>query len=429
MKQLLLLGIGRSSTQLLTYLQKYCNDKEYLLIAVDQDARLVHHRIEEFPDVIFHYLPAREEDALLFLMEESEVVISLLPPAAHLNIAKHCLRLNKPFFTASYVTPEIQELHEEAFSKNLLFLMECGLDPGIDHMSALDCMQRIIEDKGEILSFKSYTGGLIHPQSANPPWNYKISWNPRNVVLAGQGANAEYLENGQVQSIPYNQLFKSITTFTIDGQSYEGYPNRNSLTYQSLYGLDQVHTLIRGTLRYPGYCEGWDYLVQLGLTEDTILLPKETRTTQSFFKPFIDRLPPSEVQKKYLHALGAYEEIELPDEALTAAALLQKVLEIKWALQPNDLDRVVMIHEFIYTKQNKRYKKTATLLVDGTTEHTAMSSLVGLPLALAVEMYLENQLTVRGVQRPIDKQFYVPLLKKLADVGVQFVEQETEIEN
>jgi saccharopine dehydrogenase-like NADP-dependent oxidoreductase len=429
MKQLLLLGIGRSSTQLITYLQSFCNNNDYLLIAVDQDARLVHHRIEEYPDVIFHYLPAREEEALLFLMEESDVVISLLPPAAHLNIAKHCLRLHKPFFTASYVTPEIQALHKEATAKNLLFLMECGLDPGLDHMSALDCMHRIVEDNGVIVSFKSYTGGLIHPNYANPPWNYKISWNPRNVVLAGQGAHAEYLDNEVVQSIPYKQLFKMAATFNINGQSYEGYPNRNSLAYQSLYGLDNVHTLIRGTLRYPGYCEGWDYLIQIGITDDTIKLPIQNRTIASFFKPYLEQIPPNDIQKKYIQALGAFESIELPEESLTAAELLQKVLELKWALQPNDLDRVVMMHEFVFKKNNQLFKKTATLLVDGTPDHTAMSTLVGLPLAIAVELYLENQFTLRGVQRPIDKQFYVPLLQRLSGLGVQFEEVEIALEN
>jgi saccharopine dehydrogenase-like NADP-dependent oxidoreductase len=232
------------------------------------------------------------------------------------------------------------------------------------------------------------------------------------------------MEKGQLQSVSYPSLFKTIQTFQIQGSFYEGYPNRNSRIYQQLYGLEHVQTFVRGTLRYPGFCAGWDYLVQLGVTDDVVLLPAQERTTASFFQPYLTQIPPNETQRMFVEALGAFENIPLTNQSVTAAVIVQQIIELQWALQPNEYDRVVMLHELIYKKDHQRYKKTISLIVDGTPTFTAMAQLVGLPLALAVEMHLLHSFTLRGVQRPLDKQFYVPLLKRLSELGVRFEEQE-----
>src|SRR5690606_31652372 len=212
-------------------------------------------------------------------------VISLLPAHFHPLVAKYCLRLKKHLLTASYISDEMKGLHEEALKHKLLFLNECGLDPGIDHMSAMQIVNRIKSEGGTITSFESFTGGLIAPETdPENPWRYKFTWNPRNVVTAGQGT-AKYLEMGEYKYIPYQQIFKRTTKIEVAHYGvYEGYANRDSLKYRDIYGLESVQTMLRGTLRNEGFCEAWNILVQLGCCDDTYHMDKITEMThRSFF--------------------------------------------------------------------------------------------------------------------------------------------------
>jgi saccharopine dehydrogenase-like NADP-dependent oxidoreductase len=437
MQHILLLGIGRSTYYLLQYLHDVLIPKGVQVTAVDIQENLITKRRQEFPRIEFLQSEIDKKSILPYI-QKAEIVISMLPPAFHTMVAELCLQENKHFFTASYVSPEIKALSEQAKKQDLLFMMECGLDPGIDHMSAIALIHQLQAEGADISSFESYTGGLIHPAYTNPPWNYKVSWNPRNVVLAGQGADAQYKEGGLIKMVPYQQLFTKPSAWRISKtDQYEGYPNRDSLRYQELYQLEQAKTFIRGTLRYPGYCEGWNYLLQLGLTDDTIILPEDKkRIARSFLTHFLPDGSKTIEEKLYdifsdhavsaiifIRALGLLHETPILSTAATPAQILQSIIEKEWKLNPRDKDRIVMIHRVTY--QLKGLSKTiqSSLLVDGEdAERTAMAKTVGLPLAVAVDLFLSCQITSRGVVIPITEEIYKPILKKLEAFDIVFKE-------
>jgi saccharopine dehydrogenase-like NADP-dependent oxidoreductase len=436
MQHILILGIGRSTYYLLKYLHEVLIPQGSSIKAVDVQPELIAKRQAEFPGITFLQSEIHPE-ALKGIIPEADIIVSMLPPAFHTMVAELCLEYSKHFFTASYVSKEIKALDEVAKSKGLLFLMECGLDPGIDHMSAMDMIDKLKKDGGAIESFESYTGGLVHPSNLNPPWNYKISWNPRNVVLAGQGNAVQYKENGIIKIVPYQRLFTQPSSWKInESDIYEGYPNRDSLSYQSLYNLQDTQTFIRGTLRYPGFCDGWNYLVQLGLTDDTVILPEDSkRTIRSFLNHFLFIDNSLEDQLKsifaesagealnYIKALGLTEETPLMTKAASSAQILQSILENQWKMQESDKDRIVMIHRIQYILDGERQLLKSTLIVDGEdSERTAMAKTVGLPLAIAIELFVINQIHTRGILIPTSKELYEPILHKLKESNIVFHE-------
>jgi saccharopine dehydrogenase-like NADP-dependent oxidoreductase len=434
--KILILGIGRSTYFLLEYLNHLAGEQKIHAIAIDVQQELIEKRKAEFSRI--NFIQSQIDKHLIdTYVANADLVISMLPPAFHTTVAELCLQKGKHFFTASYVSAEIKAMHAEVEKKGLLFMMECGLDPGIDHMSALALIHSLKGQGAEITSFESFTGGLVHPDFLNPPWNYKVSWNPRNVVLAGQGTPAQYKEAGEIKYLPYQQLFTQPSAWQISAADvYEGYPNRDSLSYQSLYVLERTKTFIRGTLRYPGYCRGWNYLVQLGMTDDSKVLHEDSaRTGRSFLANF---LPVSEgdieqsIQKTfgvdalpYFRALGLFDHEPISPAAATAAQILQSIIEKKWKLQQDDKDRIVMIHRLRYLLNGKEHIIQSSLLVDGDdAERTAMAKTVGLPLAIAVDLFLQGSIHSRGVQIPLTPEFYKPILKKLKTFGIVFNESD-----
>ena len=358
-------------------------------------------------------------------------------------MARECLRQEKHLITASYVTAEFRELHKEAKQKNLTILMESGLDPGIDHMSAMALIKQVQGIGGKITSFKSYTGGLVAPESDNNPWNYKFSWNPRNVVLAGQGT-AKYIRNGEYKYIPYHQLFRRIEQLQVEGYgSFDGYANRDSLSYREPYGLRDIPTMLRGTLRRVGYCAAWDVFVQLGLTDDSYTLEgSENMTYRSFLEAFIpvatleqetlqQRLSrylgisaEGEVMQK-LEWLGLFEETPVGLKAATPAQVLEKLLVSKWRLEPGDKDMIVMQHLFEYELEGTLHELKSSLVVLGDDEvHTAMAKTVGLPVGILAKLLLQGRIRRHGVVIPIYPELYEPVLEELKGFGIDFVEQE-----
>ncbi|RZK58255.1 MAG: saccharopine dehydrogenase, partial [Hymenobacter sp.] len=270
--RLLLLGAGRSAAVLIEYLLTHAPTEKWFLTVADAQAAhlapvLAAHSEFTRP-VTFDVHDAAQLDALV---SQADVVISMLPAAFHPAVARACLRHRRHLATASYVGAEVRALHAEAAAAGLVFLMECGLDPGLDHLSAVQTIHALQAAGARITSFKSYCGGLVAPASEGAnPWRYKFSWNPRNVVLAGQGGPAHYLENGAEKFIPYPELFARAEVLAVPGHGhFEGYANRDSLSYREIYGLTDVQTMLRGTLRRPGYCGAWQVLVRLGLTDDT----------------------------------------------------------------------------------------------------------------------------------------------------------------
>ncbi|HEY4650650.1 MAG TPA: saccharopine dehydrogenase family protein, partial [Pontibacter sp.] len=400
MKHILLLGAGRSATSLIAYLLQHAPAENWHIRIGDIVVDHLHAIVGELPFAQAMVFDVHNDAQREAEVKQADLVISLLPASFHIEVARECIKQGKHLITASYVTPAFLELQAEALQKNLTILMESGLDPGIDHMSAMAAIHRIHAKGGKLTSFKSYTGGLIAPESDTNPWNYKFTWNPRNVVVAGQGT-AKYIENGAYKYIPYHQLFRRTESIYVDGYGhFEGYANRDSLSYREPYNLLDIPTMLRGTLRKPGYCAAWDAFVQLGLTDDSYTLEgSEQMTYRSYLEAFLppaangqtiaQRLadylnlaPESEVLQKLVW-LGLFTEKSVELVEATPAQVLEKILKEKWQLAPGDKDMIVMQHLFEYELEGERHELTSSLVVKGDDEvHTAMAKTVGLPVAI-----------------------------------------------
>ena len=368
-----------------------------------------------------------------------DIIVSMVPAKYHILIAKDCLALSKHLFTASYISPEMKALDNEVKSKKLLFLNECGLDPGLDHMSAMKIINDIKDKDGEILEFESSTGGLVAPESDYNPWNYKFTWNPRNVFLAGMEP-AKFLENGQYKYIPYHRIFQWTKPINISGLGdFEVYPNRDSLKYRFVYGLDNVKSMLRGTIRRPGYCKAWDGFVQLGITDDSYEIENiDKMTWRELIASYLPNIPEKTLEDIFCYYVGIeknspefhkFEWLDIFTDKLvglqkaTPAQALQHLLEEKWKFGDNDKDLVVMQHKVIYHLNNKKHvKKSSFQYIGKDIKNTAMATTVGLPLAIAVELFIEGKIDKSGVLLPTDPDIYDPILEKLKDFDINFLE-------
>jgi saccharopine dehydrogenase-like NADP-dependent oxidoreductase len=439
MQTILALGAGRSSVYLIDYLLKNATQNDWKVVVADLSLQLAKSKIKKHERAEAVAIDIRNEPELVKLVDRANIVVSLLPPAMHFEVAKVCLKLGKNLLTASYTSPELQKLDQDVKQKGLLFLNEMGLDPGIDHMSAMKLIDKLKSDGVKITSFKSYCGGLIAPESDTNPWYYKFTWNPKNIVLAGQGT-AKYLEDGIFKYVPYHQLFKRIDTFYFNKLGeYKGYINRDSLKYQEAYGLESVNTLIRGTLRKSGFCKAWDIFVQLGMTDDTYEIAFKGRLTKKqFIKSFLpaSTLPTRKNLAHYLNLqlddeslmkigwLGFFEDEEIDIHPTTPANILLKILEEKWRLEPEDKDLVVMQHQIAYQENGKEHMVISSLIETGIDqEKTAMAKTVGLPLGIACKLVLQNKISSKGVMIPTVKEIYEPVLEELKGFGIVFKEE------
>lgn len=441
MSNILIIGAGRSSSSLITYFLSNAKQYNWHITIADANKKAVDSKISAYSDVA----TAVEFDVLNVslrekLISQSDFVISMLPAFMHADVAKDCVRLSKHLATASYVSAEMKELDSEAKEKKILLLNECGLDPGIDHASAMQVIHRIQAEGGIITNFQSFCGGLVAPESNDNPWGYKFSWNPRNVILAGQGT-AQFIEDGHLKFIPYNRLFTQTCAIHIDGYgTFDGYANRDSIGYKEPYGLSDVKTMLRGTLRQTNYCKAWNVFVKLGLTDDSYKIKNcDSLNYTSLINSFLPAGDDS-VKEKLISFMGneidatiisMLDYLELFDNKpitlheASPAELLQHLLEEKWVLKPGDKDMIVMQHLFEYKLNGKHKKLTSSLVVIGDDEvHTAMAKTVGLPLAISIKNFLIGKFTLYGVQIPIIKEIYEPLLKELETLGVNFIEKE-----
>jgi saccharopine dehydrogenase-like NADP-dependent oxidoreductase len=426
MTSILVFGAGKSSAYLIQYLLHSCQKNDWHLVVCDQNTAHLTERFGVEAHARFINLNIKDEATRQELISVSSIVVSLMPPHLHLLIAQDCVALGKHLITASYVSDEMQALNNAALDNNVMLMCELGLDPGIDHMSAMQLINTL-HDKGiKIESFLSHCGGLVAPSSDDNPWRYKISWNPRNVVTAGL-AGAEYLEYDKQVHKSYTEIFKAHNTIKIPKLGELGYyPNRDSISYKSQYGLNDVHTLIRTTLRYPKFIEAWQYVILAGLTntEDDISQIKTIRDWHS--KLEISAAP------RYIQELLNYLFDDLSDELLigakSSADILQKILEIKLAMQPNDKDMIVMQHEFGYYLDGNYHVLKSTLVVQGEDRtYTAMAKTVGLPMAIfAEQLLLGNLKAIPGVHIPIQKEIYEVLLPMLAQNNIIFTEYNEE---
>jgi saccharopine dehydrogenase (NADP+, L-glutamate forming) len=442
MKEILVLGAGRSSSSLISYLRERAVSHQWKVTVGDLSLEAARQRIREpFGEAV--RFDINDKVSSYHLIEKSDIVVSLLPATFHPNVAKLCVDLRKHFLSASYVSDEMQSLHHDAIKKEILLLNECGLDPGIDHMSAMQIIDAIKRKGGTLKSFESFTGGLIAPETdPGNPWRYKFTWNPRNVVMAGQGT-AKFLLDGRFKYVPYQRLFQQITPVEISGVFYEGYPNRDSLKYLSEYGLHGIRTLIRGTLRNEGFCKAWNTLVQLGCCDDSYVMDNvEQMSHRDFMDSFLGtesslsveekfsktfRLDPADPILERIRWSGFFSDEKIGLKGGTPAQILEYILNKRWRLVPGDRDLIVMWHRFVYQVNSTVKVITSHLSVRGDNEvETAMAKTVGFPLAIAVKLLLEGKLKHRGVVIPVHEEIYKPILNELNSFGISLTEKEGE---
>ncbi len=443
MKQILLFGAGKSTTILIEYLLANAGKENWKLVVADANLQLALDKINNSSFGTAVSFDIMDDNKRGEYISKADIVISMLPPALHSKVAKDCLHFSKHLLTASYIDDEIKRMQAEIKNKNLLFLCEMGLDPGIDHISAMKLIDGIHAEGGKITSFKSHCGGLVSPESDNNPWHYKISWNPRNIVLAGK-AGAVFKKNNEIFNLPYESMFENNETVSIPGlDDLAFYPNRDSLSYIPLYGLEETSTFIRTTLRHPSFCKAWHCIVKTFLTDEDksaaavaikhisyrewIEKSIKIHTGAENFEDFLNQCAADEDKKlvKDMFAwLGLLGEEEIPLTATCSADVLQYVLENKLSLFPHDKDMIVMLHEFKYETEGRKSWIKSSLIVKGENNlHTAMAKTVGLPLGIAAKLILDGTITTRGLNIPIVKDIYEPVLKELEQYDIKFNEE------
>ncbi len=442
MRKILILGAGRSSTALIRYLVTHATHEQWRITVADKDpgqARLLTQDAGGVATCVSIDATNAQERAAL--VAAHDLVISMLPAHMHLEVVKDCLHTRRHAITPSYVSDDLRAMDADVRAAGLIMLNEMGLDPGIDHMSAMRIIDRIKGMGGTVTAFESHTGGLVAPACDDNLWGYKFSWNPRNVVLAGQGGAARYIRDGRLNYLPYHRLFRVTEEIEVHGHGrFDAYANRDSLKYRHLYGLDGIPTLLRGTLRKTGFCEAWDVLVQLGCTDDsyTMELPA-TALWREYLTAFLPGVPPDAAREGLtsqlglepgggvmarIDELGLFSTDVIGVEGLSPAATLQHLLEQKWKLGPKDRDMVVMWHRFRYTMPDAKHELLASLVVEGSDPvDTAMARTVGLPVAMAAKLVLNGGITERGVLLPLTPAIYDPILDELAADGIVFDER------
>ena len=444
MKQITVIGAGRSTISLIEYLLSKAEEHDWHVCVVDRDVALCREKVGDHPRGEARAFDVGDASARRALIEESYVVVSMLPAHMHVPVAEDCIDTGTHMVTASYISEEMKALDDKAKASGSILINEIGVDPGIDHLSAMQLIDRARKAGAEILLFESFTGGLVAPESDNNPWNYKFTWNPRNVVLAGGGGAVKFKQEGKYKYIPYHRLFRRTESMEVgEWGRFEAYANRDSLKYRSVYGLEDVPTLYRGTMRRPGFCRAWDTFVKLGMTDDSYVLEgTETMTFRQFTNTFLAYNPNDSVELKLMHYLkldqddtlmdklrwlDLFEDITIGKPDLTPAQVLQHILERKWTLAPEDKDMVIMVHKLGYRLNGKEVQINSHMVCKGDdAQRTAMAKTVGLPVAIAVRHICEGNITTPGVQIPIIPEIYEPMLQELAEYGIEFLEKEVE---
>ncbi len=441
MRNILIIGAGRSASSLIQYLLNKSDEQNLHLTIGDLSLELAQRKTNNHKNATAIQLDIHNEIQRHLEIEKADIVISMLPAHMHIEVANDCVLFKKHMVTASYVSESIQNLDKVVKENNLIFMNEIGLDPGIDHMSAMKIIDEIQDKGGKIILFESFCGGLVAPESDNNLWNYKFTWAPRNVVLAGQGGAAKFIQEGKYKYIPYHKLFRRTEFLLVEGYGkFEAYANRDSLKYRSVYGLDDVLTLYRGTIRRVGYSKAWNMFVQLGMTDDNYIMENsETMSFRDFTNSFLPYHPTDSVEIKMRMALNIEQDDIMWDKLLdlnlfngtkiiglknaTPAQILERILNDSWTLQPTDKDMIVMYHKFGYELNGEQHQIDSKMVCIGDDQtFTAMSKTVGLPVAMATLQILNGNIKTPGVQLPIREEVYLPILKELEQFGVVFKE-------
>ncbi len=439
MKPILIIGAGRSATVLIEYLLKQSEIHNWKIIVADNSVELAQSKINQHPNGSAEELDIFDVKKRQQLIKQSDFVISMLPASMHTEVAEDCVAFGKSMATASYVSDSMRNLDKAARDKNIVLFNELGLDPGIDHASAMKIIDDIHQQGGKVLTFRSYCGGLVAPESNDNPWGYKISWNPRNVVMAGN-STAEYLAGGKIKLLPYQRLFEQAEIIQIDKYTFDAYANRNSIQYIEAYKIPEIKNILRGTLRYKGFCKAWNVIVNLGLTDDSIAIDNlenisykewvemflpagEEDTIEKLKRIFNNRIDEDVIEKLRYFKLFSDEKIQKPSKG-TSAMILQSIMEEQLKLKSDDKDWTVMYHYFEYEIKGKKMALESYFEDKGKDSiHTSMAKTVGLPLGITVKNYLLEKINLIGVQIPTSSEIYLPLLNELKEYGIIFKER------
>jgi saccharopine dehydrogenase-like NADP-dependent oxidoreductase len=443
MRNILIIGAGRSASSLIQYLLNKSEAENLHLTIGDLSLELAQRKTKNHKNATAIAFDIFDETQRNIEIRKADIVISMLPAHMHIEVAQDCIRYKKHMVTASYVSDAMQALDAQAKENNLVFMNEIGLDPGIDHMSAMKIIDEIRDQGGKVILFESFCGGLVAPESDNNLWNYKFTWAPRNVVLAGQGGAAKFIQEGTYKYIPYHKLFRRTEFLEVEGYGrFEGYANRDSLKYRSVYGLDDTLTLYRGTIRRVGFSKAWNMFVQLGMTDDSYVVDdSETISYREFVNLFLPYHPTDSVEIKLRLQLGIEQDDIMWDKLMeldifnakkivglknaTPAQILEKILTDSWTLEPQDKDMIVMYHKFGYEINGEQKQIDSKMVCIGDDQtYTAMAKTVGLPVAMATLQILNGNIKTPGVQLPINREVYLPILKELEQYGVLFNEKE-----
>jgi saccharopine dehydrogenase-like NADP-dependent oxidoreductase len=442
-RKILIIGAGRSASALVRYLLDKSAEQKLKISIADISVKNAKKLVGDHRNSEIIELDIFNEKKRKHLVASCDIVISMLPARFHLEIAKDCLEFGKNLVTASYISKELKAMDEEVKKKGLIFMNEIGVDPGIDHMSAMQVIDRIKSKGGKMLLFESFTGGLVAPESDNNLWNYKFTWNPRNVVVAGQGGVAKFIQEGKYKYIPYHKLFRRTEFLSIEGYGrFEALANRDSLNYRDIYGLQDALTLYRGTIRRVGFSRAWNIFVQLGMTDDSFVMEgSEHMSYRDFTNSFLPYKPHDSVELKLRHYLKIDQDDVIWDKLLeldlfnadkivglkdaTPAQILQHILMESWTLQKDDKDMIVMYHIFGYELDGVRKQIESNMVVIGEDQtYTAMAKTVGLPVAIATLAILNGKIKTPGIQIPINKEVYDFILNELAEYGIEFKEKQ-----
>jgi saccharopine dehydrogenase (NAD+, L-glutamate forming) len=445
MRKILIIGAGKSTSSLVRYLYEKSTQDNLDISIADKDLDQALKIGKGFDSINVSALDIFKKEEREKAIKSADIIVSMLPARFHIEVAKDCLKFGKNMVTASYVSDDMEALDEAVKAKGLTFMNEVGVDPGIDHMSAMQVIDRVKDKGGKLIMFESFTGGLVAPESDDNLWHYKFTWNPRNVVVAGQGGAAKFIQEGKYKYIPYQRLFRRTEFLRVpEFGMFEGIANRDSLKYREIYGLDGIPTLYRGTLRRVGFAKAWNIFVQLGMTDDTYIMDNtENMSYREFINSFLPYSPTDSVELKLRHNLKIDQDDLLWEKLLeldlfnpkktiglvnaTPAQALQKILEDKWILQPEDRDMIVMYHKFGYELEGEKHQIDSTMVSIGENQtYTAMAKTVGLPVGMATLKILNGEITRKGVLRPIYPDVYNPILKELEDYDIKFKEQEVE---
>lgn len=445
MQRILVIGAGRSAISLIEYLLEHAPKEQWSITIADFETSAAQQIVGNHQWAEVRQLDATNDTERSGMIEKCDMVISMLPAFMHMLVAKDCIRFKKHLVTPSYISEEMKAAAPEVEAAGVVFLNELGVDPGIDHMSAMRLLDGFRSRGAEITWFESFTGGLVAPESDDNPWNYKFTWNPRNVVLAGQGGAVKFKHNDRFKYIPYQKLFRRTEVIEIPGYGrFEGYANRDSLKYRDMYRLNDVPTLYRGTLRRVGFCRAWDIFVQMGMTDDSYIMEYSDKMThRQFTNSFLAYNPDDSVELKLMHYMKLDQDSDIFDKLVwvgifdntpiglekpgTPAQILQRILEKKWALNPDDKDMIVMWHKIQVREKGEEKERefhSSMVVIGDRQPRTAMAKTVGLPVAMAAKLVLNGTLNTPGVHAPMKPEIYNPILDELETYGISFQERE-----